>query len=230
MESRGDFMSRILVVEDEENIRNLILYTLKSEKFEAKGLESSEGLYEIIKDFDLLILDIMLPGEDGFTILKKLRSDRLTKDIPIVILTAKDSEYHRIIGLNMGADDYLVKPFSLLELVARVRAVLRRYKKNEEKLNIVEAGPLTLITDRYEIYLNSTLLDLTYKEYQLLEYLIKNKNLVLTRNMIMEEIWGYDYSGESRTIDVHIRSLRQKLKTEEEIIETVRNLGYRLRV
>lgn len=228
-------MALIYIVEDDKNIKELISYTLKSEGHETLGLEDGIELKKAldVKIPQLLILDIMLPGEDGLSILKKLRLDDKTKRLPIIMLTAKAEEYDKVLGLDLGADDYISKPFSVLEFLSRVRALLRRcsYNDNTDKEdNILEKDKLIINLDSREVIVDGEVIDLTYKEYELLKYLFENKNIVVTRNMIMEEVWGYEYEGESRTLDVHIRSLRQKLKSYGEIIHTVRNVGYKLEV
>lgn len=226
-------MDTIFVVEDDENIRNLILYGLKNRSYLAQGFDSSSSFYASLEANipDLIILDIMLPGEDGFTILEKLKLNSLYRDIPIIFLTAKTGEYDRIKGLDMGADDYILKPFSVMELLSRVNAVLRRYKKNkpsqEEDLRFES---IFIDSSRRKVFVDSEEIQLTFKEFELLRYLILNKNIVLTRNKLMNEIWGFDFEGESRTIDVHIRSLRQKLKGASSYIKTIRNVGYKIGV
>ena len=228
-------MALIYIVEDDKNIKELISYALKSEGHETLGLEDGIELKKAldVKIPQLLILDIMLPGEDGLSILKKLRLDDKTKRLPIIMLTAKAEEYDKVLGLDLGADDYISKPFSVLEFLSRVRALLRRcsYNDNTDKEdNILEKDKLIINLDSREVIVDGEVIDLTYKEYELLKYLFENKNIVVTRNMIMEEVWGYEYEGESRTLDVHIRSLRQKLKSYGEIIHPVRNVGYKLEV
>lgn len=222
-------MEKIFIVEDDENIRELIIYALDNAGFKSQGFESSKGFYESLdKEAPaLIILDIMLPLEDGFSILEKLKSNTSTRDIPVIFLTAKTSEINRVKGLDAGADDYILKPFSVIELISRVKAVLRRYKLRPEK-QILYIKDLSLDPNTRLVKIQDEEIDLTYKEFQLLEYLLKNKNLVLTRDMIMNQVWGFDFQGESRTIDVHIGSLRQKLNTYGDLIHTVRNVGYKI--
>lgn len=225
-------MDKIYVVEDDPNIRELIVYALKNSGFLPLEFPDSQSLYEALLEDrpDLLILDIMLPGDDGFTILEKIRSNSRTRELPVIFLTAKTSEINRVRGLDLGADDYVLKPFSVMELISRVRAVLRRYKTCLKTRPSLAIGDLVLDPSRRTVSLGDRELDLTYKEFELLEYLMENKGLVLTRNMIMNKVWGFDFQGESRTIDVHIRSLRQKLGDHSPIIQTVRNLGYKIGV
>lgn len=228
-------MALIYIVEDDKNIRELISYALKSEGHETLGLDDATQLKKALDEKlpQLLILDIMLPGEDGLSILKKLKENSKTEKLPVIMLTAKSEEYDKILGLDLGADDYISKPFSVLEFLSRVRALLRRCSYNENIIkdeNILEKDKLIINLDSREVIIDGELIDLTYKEYELLRYLFENKNIVVTRNMIMAEVWGYEYEGESRTLDVHIRSLRQKLKSYGDIIHTVRNVGYKLEV
>lgn len=228
-------MALIYIVEDDKNIRELISYALKSEGHETLGLDDGNQLKKALDEKlpQLLILDIMLPGEDGLSILKKLKGNSKTEKLPVIMLTAKSEEYDKILGLDLGADDYISKPFSVLEFLSRVRALLRRCSYNENIIkdeNILEKDKLIINLDSREVIIDGELIDLTYKEYELLRYLFENKNIVVTRNMIMAEVWGYEYEGESRTLDVHIRSLRQKLKSYGDIIHTVRNVGYKLEV
>lgn len=219
----------IYCVEDEGNIRDLIVYALKNSDFDVEGFASGEELFRAMgeKIPSLVLLDIMLPGEDGLTILKRIRDNPTTEDIPVIMLTAKSSELDKIVGLDGGADDYIVKPFSVLELVARVKAVLRRARPKEDNQLIAIDG---VIIDKKKrtVLVDGEPITLTYKEFELLYYLFRNKNIVLNREMIMAQVWGYDFEGESRTVDVHIASLRHKLKDKASLIETVRNIGYKV--
>lgn len=219
----------IYCVEDEGNIRDLIVYALKNSDFDVEGFASGEELFRAMgeKIPSLVLLDIMLPGEDGLTILKRIRDNPSTEDIPVIMLTAKSSELDKIVGLDGGADDYIVKPFSVLELVARVKAVLRRARPKEDNQLIAIDG---VIIDKKKrtVLVDGEPITLTYKEFELLYYLFRNKNIVLNREMIMAQVWGYDFEGESRTVDVHIASLRHKLKDKASLIETVRNIGYKV--
>lgn len=215
-------MALIYCVEDDESIRELVLYALKNSGFKAKGFSHGNIDYS---QADLIILDIMLPGDDGFTILENLRTDPLTKDIPVIMLTAKTAELDKVRSLDMGADDYVEKPFSIMELISRVKAVLRRSYSSKLKLSYDQ---ISLLADKHQVYVGEKEVRLTHKEFKLLEYLLINKGLVLTREQILEEVWGYDYLGETRTIDVHIRSLRVKLADQGRHIKTIVNVGYRL--
>lgn len=219
----------IYCVEDEGNIRDLIVYALKNSDFDVEGFPSGEELFHAIDEKlpSLVLLDIMLPGEDGLTILKRIRDNPSTEDIPVIMLTAKSSELDKIVGLDIGADDYIVKPFSVLELVARVKAVLRRARPKEDDQLIAIDG-VVIDKKKRTVLVDGEPISLTYKEFELLYYLFRNKNIVLNREMIMAQVWGYDFEGESRTVDVHIASLRHKLKGKASLIETVRNIGYKV--
>lgn len=220
----------IYCVEDEANIRDLILYALKNNNHEVRGFESGEALFEAMKKElpQLILLDIMLPGQDGFEILDRIRSDEMTSDIPVIMLTAKSSELDKIVGLDKGADDYVVKPFSVLELMARVKAVLRRAKPSGQNMDTIEIDGVEIDNRQRIVRIDGEEVNLTYKEFELLLYLFRNKNIVLNREKIMAQVWGYDFEGESRTVDVHIASLRHKLKDKAYLIETVRNIGYKV--
>lgn len=222
-------MARIYCVEDDENIRELIVYALKNNNYNAIGLESSQDLYSQIevKLPDLLLLDIMLPEEDGLSILRKLRNQPSTKHIPIIMITAKTSEYDKVIGLDMGADDYITKPFGVMELISRVKALLRRSEFNNDT-NIFSIDNLRLDYEKRLVLVDNNPIQLTYKEFELLYYLLKNMGIVLSRDNILNEIWGFDFEGETRTVDVHIGTLRQKLGESGKIIKTVRNVGYKI--
>lgn len=220
---------QIFLVEDDENIRELVVYALKSAGFEARGFSSAKEFYkELDKEIpQLLLLDIMLPDEDGISILKKLRNNGRLKNIPVIMLTAKSTEYDKVVGLDSGADDYVTKPFGVMELLSRVRAVLRR-SKNVSQEEILTMGGLALDTKKHEVLVDGKPVVLTFKEFELLAYLMKNRNIVLTRDKILDVIWNYEYEGESRTVDVHIGSLRQKLGSCGNMIRTVRGVGYKL--
>lgn len=220
----------IFCVEDDNNIRELVVYTLSSTGMEARGFENGNALMKALacdETPELILLDIMLPGEDGLSILKKLKSSSKTREIPVIMVTAKGAEYDIVIGLDAGADDYVTKPFGMMELVSRIKAVLRRTRP-EKKAEVYEVENLKLDLEKHEVTVDSENVVLTLKEFELLRRLIANKNIVLTRNRLLEEIWGYDFAGETRTLDVHIRSLRQKLGSAGELIQTVRGVGYRL--
>ena len=221
-------MNKIFIVEDDEDIREIVIYALQSAGFEAFGFETGEELLAALDAGlpSLVLLDIMLPENDGLSILEKLRKMPNTKKLPIIMLTAKNSEYDKVKGLDMGADDYISKPFGVMELIARVNAVLRRGGTDEkEKL---EVSGLSLDNARREILADGEQVVLTFKEYELLYCLMKNTGIVLSRDKILESVWGYDFEGESRTVDMHIKTLRQKLGASGKLIKTIRNVGYKL--
>ena len=219
----------IFCVEDDRNIRELVVYTLSSTGMEAEGFEDGEVFFKALAERlpELILLDIMLPGEDGMAILKKMKNNKKTKDIPVIMVTAKGTEYDKVSGLDAGADDYVTKPFGMMELVSRIKAVLRRTKKKEE-IEVLKAGSIVLNEMNHEVLVDGAHVSLTLKEYEMLKRLMHNKGIVLTRDRLLEEIWGYDFDGETRTVDVHIRTLRQKLGKAGEEIETVRGVGYRI--
>ncbi|HJB16012.1 MAG TPA: response regulator transcription factor [Candidatus Blautia excrementipullorum] len=220
----------IYCVEDEKNIRELLVYTLEATGFSAKGLEDGKCLFKALEKEtpELILLDIMLPGEDGYTVLKKLKSEPETKDIPVILVTAREAEFDKVRGLDGGADDYVTKPFGMMEFVARVKAVLRRCGRQAEQKEL-SCGKLHIFVNRREVYLGDEKLELTRKEFELLQYLTENKGVVMSRNQILGHVWGYDFDGETRTVDVHVRSLRQKMKDAGEMLETVRGVGYRIK-
>lgn len=219
----------ILCVEDDTSIRDLMIYALNSAGFEAKGLGSGGELFEEARRERprLIMLDIMLPGEDGIEILRRLRSDTLTADIPVIMATAKGTEYDKAVGLDLGADDYLAKPFGMMEMVSRVRAVLRRSERQEETRTL-KVGLLTLSTAAHSVTADGRKIQLTLKEFEILRHLMENLGMVLTRDRLLETVWGMDYAGETRTVDVHIGTLRTKLGSCGDYIETVRGVGYRM--
>ena len=219
----------ILCVEDDTSIRDLMIYALNSAGFEAKGLGSGGELFEETRRGRprLIMLDIMLPGEDGIEILRRLRSDTLTSDIPVIMATAKGTEYDKAVGLDLGADDYLAKPFGMMEMVSRVRAVLRRSERQEESRTL-KVGSLTLSTAAHSVTADGRKIQLTLKEFEILRHLMENLGMVLTRDRLLETVWGMDYAGETRTVDVHIGTLRTKLGSCGDYIETVRGVGYRM--
>ena len=219
----------IYCVEDDDNIRELVIYTLETTGLKAKGFADGAAFMEALA-FDtpeLILLDIMLPGDDGMVLLKKLKSSSKTKDIPVIMVTAKGSEYDKVIGLDSGADDYVTKPFGMMELVSRIKAVLRRSRKTEEKSQIELSG-VCMNIKKHDVTVNGKEVALTLKEFELLEKLMLNKGIVLTRDQLLTEIWGYDFDGETRTVDVHVRTLRQKLGGKGDLIQTVRGVGYRV--
>lgn len=217
----------IYLVEDDENIRELVVYTLNNSGFEAKGFHDAKSFWAQMdkKIPDLLLLDIMLPDEDGLSILKKLRQSVITKSLPIMMLTAKSSEYDKVIGFDNGADDYLPKPFGMMELLARIKALLRRTEK-ESADDFYQVGTLYVSPSRHKVTVDGEKVNLTLKEFELLCFLLANKGIVMTRDQILNKIWDYSFDGESRTVDVHIRTLRQKLGSAADLIETVRGVGY----
>ena len=222
----------IYLLEDDDNIRELVVYTLVGSGLEARGFARPSLFYASLKEEtpSLILLDIMLPEEDGLSILKKLRSSDETKEIPIIMLTAKGSEYDRVIGLDSGADDYIPKPFGMMELVARVRAMLRRTEKKEEaSFDEVCEGALRLCKSTHTVFVSDEEVALTLKEFNTLTYLLDNRGTVLSRDAILSHVWGYSFDGENRTVDVHIRTLRRKLGEAGTLIETVRGVGYRIR-
>lgn len=221
----------IYCVEDENNIRELLIYTLETTGFSARGMADSKELRAALKEElpDLILLDIMLPGEDGYSILERLKASPETKDIPVIMVTAKEAEYDKVKGLESGADDYITKPFGMMEFVARVKAVLRRCSKQEEDREL-KYDELKLSIGKHKVYWKNEKIELTRKEFELLQYLMENKGLVMTRNQILCHVWGYDFDGETRTVDVHVRTLRQKLGDAGNLIETVRGVGYRIGV
>lgn len=219
----------IYCVEDDDNIRELVIYTLETTGLKARGFADGSAFMEALA-FDtpeLILLDIMLPGEDGLELLKKLKSSPKTKGIPVIMVTAKGTEYDKVIGLDSGADDYVTKPFGMMELVSRIRAVLRRSGKVEDRIDMELSG-VRMDIKKHEVTVDGKQAALTLKEFELLEKLMRNQGIVLTRDQLLTEIWGYDFDGETRTVDVHIRTLRQKLGAKGEIIQTVRGVGYRV--
>lgn len=220
----------IYLVEDDDSIRELVLYTLHTTGFEAEGFRNAAGFWQALEKElpQLVLLDIMLPDEDGLHILKRLRAGAETADLPVMMLTAKSSEYDRVVGLDSGADDYMPKPFGMMELVSRVRALLRRAAKPAAEDKLFTAGSLAVDVKRRAVTVDGEPVILTYKEFELLCYLLENRGVVLSRDQILTKIWDYNYSGETRTVDVHIRTLRQKLGDAGALIETVRGVGYRL--
>ena len=220
----------IFILEDDDSIRKLINYSLKSQGFEVQDFPLPSLFWQALETQtpDLLLLDIMLPEEDGISILKKLRSNSKTSTIPVIMLTAKDSEYDIVTGLDAGADDYVTKPFGMMALVSRIKAVLRRYEKSDSKKEVLKAGGITIDENQHTVFAGSQQIFLTVKEFDLLALLIKNRGNVLTREQLLESIWEVSTDIESRTVDVHIRTLRAKLGEYEKNIETIRGVGYKL--
>lgn len=221
-------MALIYVVEDDKSIQEIETFALTNVGFQVEGFASAESFYEALNRElpDLILLDVMLPDEDGLTIVKKLRLRQETVAIPIIMVTAKTTEIDKVKGLDIGADDYMTKPFGVMELISRVKAMLRRSAKPEDKEKILRLGNIVLDRDKHAVYVGDSPCELTYKEYELLKLLMVNAGIVTTREVILDRIWGIDFEGESRTLDMHIKTLRQKLKEEGSLIKTVRNVGY----
>ena len=219
----------ILCVEDDASIRDIEVYTLNSTGFEAKGVADGDAFRAALREQkpELVLLDVMLPGEDGVSLLRFLKSSHETAEIPVIMATAKGMEYDKIQSLDLGADDYLVKPFGMMEMVSRVKAVLRRCRPAPVQ-HILKSDGLTVNLDEHTVTADSERVQLTYKEFELLRLFLSHPGVAFTRDQLFSEIWGEDYIGETRTVDMHIRTLRQKLKDYGELIETVRNVGYRL--
>ena len=218
----------IYCVEDESAIRDLMVYTLQVSGFDAQGFENDADFWAAMKEQrpELIILDVMLPGEDGLTILRKLRSSPVTTDIPVIMATAKDSEYDKVIGLDSGADDYLAKPFGMMEMVSRIKAVLRRAGNRQSV--ILSYGMIVLDENRHSVTIDGKAVLLTLKEYELLKLFMESPGRVFTRDNILSSVWGVDFAGETRTVDVHIGTLRTKLEKAGDYIRTVRGVGYKL--
>lgn len=230
---------RILVIEDEANIQELLKYNLEKNNYKVTVADNGiDGLNEALANVpDLILLDLMLPGLDGLEVCKRLRMEKCTKKVPILMLTAKSEELDKVLGLELGADDYITKPFSIKELIARIRAAMRRIANDktdgpsyEETGKILKVMDIEIDCEKYEVRKNGEKIVLTLKEFELLKILVENKGKVLTRDFLLDKIWGYDYVGETRTVDVHIRHVRQKINDEEgsgQVIETIRGVGYR---
>ena len=219
----------VFCVEDDDNIRELVIYTLETTGLKARGFADGPAFMEALafETPELILLDIMLPGEDGLELLKRLKSSSKTKNIPVIMVTAKGSEYDKVVGLDSGADDYVTKPFGMMELVSRIKAVLRRSGRAEEQTDMELSG-VHVNVKKHEVTVEGKAVALTLKEFELLEKLMRNQGIVLTRDQLLADIWGYDFDGETRTLDMHIRTLRQKLGGKGEIIRTVRGVGYRV--
>lgn len=220
----------IYFVEDDNSIRKLVLYSLTSAGLEAEGFSHPQQFWEAMEQTlpQVILLDIMLPGEDGLSILRKLRDDRRTADTQIILITARGSEFDKVIGLDAGADDYVAKPFGMMELMARVRAALRRAGHGTDTANISTYGSLTVDSARHLVHVDGREVSLTLKEFQLLALLLEHHDTVFTRDQLLSTVWGYDFDGASRTVDVHIRTLRQKLGAAGMYIQTIRGIGYKL--
>ena len=219
----------IFCVEDDTSSRELMIYTLKSAGFDAKGFPESTDFWKALETEtpELIMLDIMLPGEDGIEILKKLRKKTKTADIPVIMATAKGTEFDKVTGLDTGADDYLVKPFGMMEMISHIKAVLRRTAPKTAK-NVLSTGKLSLNLDEHAVFADGEKVVLTFKEFELLKIFMENPGRVFSRDALLEKVWGADYYGETRTVDVHIGTLRTKLGECGEYIETIRGVGYRM--
>lgn len=221
----------IYCVEDDASIRDIEVYTLRSTGFDAEGFVDGAAFFSALEKElpSLVILDVMLPGEDGVSILKKLKASPKTKALPVIMATAKGMEYDKIVSLDLGADDYLVKPFGMMEMVARVNAVLRRAMPQKEDV-VLTSDDLVMNLDEHTVTVNDHRIELTLKEYELLRLFLTRPGIVFTRDQLLSDVWGVDYDGETRTVDVHIRTLRQKLGRYGDRIGTVRGVGYRWEV
>lgn len=217
----------IYLLEDDAGIRNFVTYALNNSGLKTQGFELPSDFWRAMGENipELILLDIMLPEEDGISILKKIRSVPVTERLPVIMLTAKDTEYDKVEGLDSGADDYVAKPFGIMELMSRVKALLRRTVSNDK--NSLSVGKICIYPSRHEVSVNGEKINLTLKEYELLLWLVKNKGEVYSREMLLQKIWGYDFTGESRTVDVHIRTLRSKLGDSGDVIKTIRGVGYK---
>lgn len=222
----------IFCVEDDAGIRDLMIYTLNASGFRAVGFENSREFYAALADDtpELIMLDIMLPGEDGISILKRLKADARTADIPVIMATAKGNEYDKVIGLDLGADDYLAKPFGMMEMASRVRAVLRRSGRAAEKQQLIRVGGLEMNLGEHIVTADGIRIQLTLKEFELLHTFMTNPGRAFTREQLLSSVWCEDFLGETRTVDVHVGTLRQKLGSCGKYIRTVRGVGYRLEV
>ena len=221
-------MATVYVVEDDKNIREIETFALRNTGYQVDDFACAKDFYEAVAEGnpDLVLLDVMLPDEDGLDIVKKLRSRQETKQIPIILVTAKTTEIDKVKGLDIGADDYMTKPFGVMELISRVKALLRRSNSQEKGDKVLKLGNVILDPERHTVFVDSKVCELTYKEYELLKLLMTNAGFVTTREVILERVWGTDFEGESRTLDMHIKTLRQKLLDNGSMIKTVRNVGY----
>ncbi len=221
-------MALIYVVEDDKSIQEIETFAMASVGYRVEGYDTAEAFFAGLKKElpDLILLDVMLPDEDGLSIVKKLRSGQDTMAVPIIMVTAKTTELDKVKGLDIGADDYITKPFGVMELISRVKAMLRRAGKTEQKEKVLRLGAVVLDREKHTVSVRGEGCELTYKEYELLKLFMSNAGIVLTREMILDRVWGTSFEGESRTLDMHIKTLRQKLKEEGCLIKTVRNVGY----
>ena len=222
----------IFCVEDDAGIRDLMIYTLNASGFRAVGFENAREFYAALADDtpELIMLDIMLPGEDGISIFKRLKADARTADIPVIMATAKGNEYDKVIGLDLGADDYLAKPFGMMEMASRVRAVLRRSGRAAEKQQLIRVGGLEMNLGEHIVTADGIHVQLTLKEFELLHTFMTNPGRAFTREQLLSSVWSEDFLGETRTVDVHVGTLRQKLGACGKYIRTVRGVGYKLEV
>lgn len=220
-------METIYIVEDDINIREIERYALKNSGYEVEEFERGSEFFQRLESHkpELVILDIMLPDEDGMSILAKIRADKKTAKIPVIMVTAKTTELDKVKGLDSGADDYITKPFGVMELISRVKALLRRTRDVEVETRM-KYGEILVDDDKHAVTVGGTPCELTYKEYELLKYLIKNKGIVVSRDKLLSKVWGFEYEGETRTVDAHVKTLRQKLGDAGSYIKTVRNVGY----
>jgi len=221
---------KIYVVEDDDSIREMVMYALETAGYKTVGFTDGNEVFPAlaINIPSLILLDIMLPGKDGISILRQMKRIGEFSQIPVIMLTAKGNEIDRIKGLDLGADDYITKPFSVMEVVSRVKAVLRRSNNIEQSKNEYSVGGITLNSEKHMVFSDGKDIDLTFKEFELLHYLMLNEGIVLSRDRLLEQVWGFDYNGGSRTVDMHIKSLRQKLGNAGSLIKTVRNVGYKI--
>lgn len=221
-------MALIYIVEDDKNIQEIEAYALKGNGYQVRSFDDSVSFDKAMEEIlpELILLDVMLPGEDGLSMLRRLRSNPLTQKIPVIMVTAKSSEIDTVKGLDMGADDYITKPFGIMELISRVRALLRRTRRQEEE-KVLSFGSVTLDVERHICMVNDSSVELTYKEYELLRLFLTNAGIVLSRDTIMNAVWYTGYEGETRTVDMHIKTLRKKLGEAGNHIVTVRNVGYK---
>lgn len=222
-------MSLIYILEDDKNIQEIESYAIKGNGYDVRAFDDTEAFDRGMKEMkpDLLLLDVMLPGDDGLSVLKRLRSDNDTKELPVILVTAKDSEIDTVKGLDLGADDYITKPFGVMELMSRIKAIMRRIKPTSDDV-VLKYKNIYLDQERRRCLVDEENVELTFKEYELLRLFLSNLGIVLTRETIMETVWGTDFMGESRTVDMHIKTLRKKLKEAGSLIITVRNVGYKL--
>lgn len=225
-------MALIYVVEDDINIQEIETFALGNAGYQVRGFATAKEFLEAVDSVipDLILLDVMLPDEDGLSVLRKLRADRATKSVPVIMVTAKTTELDKVKGLDLGADDYVTKPFGVMELISRVKAMLRRTAIEGSQEKVLCLGEIVLDREKHTVHVSGERCELTYKEFELLKLLMSNAGTVTTREIILDRVWGIDFEGESRTLDMHIKTLRQKLGTQGGLIKTVRNVGYIMNV